>query len=344
MTLLYFILVLSITIFIHELGHFLFAKKAGIYVYEFSLGMGPKLFSFKKSETVYALRLFPIGGFVQMAGEEIEEDEKIPKEMRMQSKTWFQRFMTVIAGVLFNFMLAIFLFFVIALINGAPDNKPYLTEIYKDYPAYESSLQKGDQIIGYNGKKINSSDRLLLEMQVNHKKKIDLTVLHKNGKEEVVSIKAKKEIENDETVYKFGFSIGNTIKKGFLASFQYAFSKTASLVDQMMHIVLYLFTGKIGIDSLSGPVGIYNIVGESAKAGFVQIVFLIAYLCINVGFINLLPIPAFDGGRILFMIIEKIKGSPVTPKTENIIHTIGLTFLMILMVIITGHDIIRLFG
>ena len=263
MTLLYFILVLSITIFIHELGHFLFAKKAGIYVYEFSLGMGPKIFSFKKAETIYALRLFPIGGFVQMAGEEVEIDEKVPEEMRMQSKTWMQRFLTVIAGVMFNFILAIFIFFILAICSGAPDNKPYLTKIYEGYPASSSSLQVGDLILSFNGKRTYSSDRLLLEMQVHAKGNTVLEVLHTNGTKEIIEIKAKKEIENGTAIYKFGFSVGNQIQKGFIPALKYAFSKTISLVDQMVHIIFYLCTGKLGIDNLSGPVGIYNIVCKS---------------------------------------------------------------------------------
>lgn len=344
MTLLYFIFVLGVTIFIHELGHFIFAKKAGIYVYEFSLGMGPRILSFKKKETVYALRLFPIGGFVQMAGEEIEEDENIPKEMRMQSKTWLQRFLTVIAGVVFNFLLAILLLFIIGLVNGAPTNTPYLTKIYKEYPAHESGLKEGDQITHFNGEKIRSSDMLLLDMQVSSEKSISLTVKHEDGKTETIKIKPKKEVDGDKISYKYGFSVGNQIERGIGPSIKYAFTKTGSLLNQMVHIIGYLCTGKLGLDNLAGPIGIYSIVGESARAGFINIVFLIAYLCVNVGFINLLPIPAFDGGRILFMIIEKIKGSPVSAKTENIIHSIGMIFLMILMVVITCYDIMRLFG
>lgn len=343
MTIIYFVLVLGLTIFIHELGHFLFAKKAGIYVYEFSLGMGPRIVSFKKAETIYSLRLFPIGGFVQMAGEEINEDEKIPKEMRMQSKTWLQRFLTVVAGVVFNFLFAIFLLFIVAMVSGAPDNKPYLSHIYKEYPAYKTSLKKGDQITHFNGKKIRTTDMLLLDMQMQKDKPIELTVKHENGKKETIKMKPKKEVVDGKIAYKYGFSIGNHVERGFLPSLKYAFTKTWSLLVQMFYIIGYLCTGKLGLDNLAGPVGIFGIVGESAKAGFINIVFLVAYLCINVGFINLLPLPAFDGGRILFMIIEKIKGSPVSARTENIIHTIGLIFLMVLMVVITCYDLMRLF-
>lgn len=344
MTLIYFIIVLGVTILIHEFGHFIFAKKAGIYIYEFSIGMGPKLFSFKRKndETLYAIRLFPIGGYVQMAGEEVEPDKNIPKDKRLQSKTWLQRFSTVIAGVLFNFLLAIVLFFIIALIEGAPSKEAYIGAIEKGSSAYKTDLKVGDKILKLNGKNVSSADVLLLELQIENGKNFEFTVEHENGKKENITIKPKKEIKNDERVYKYGFGINTKVQEGIIPSIKYAFEKTYSLLYQMVLIIFYLITGKIGLDSFAGPVGIYNIVGESAKAGFINVVFLIAYLCVNVGFINLLPIPAFDGGRILFMIIEKIKGKPVSAKTENTIHLIGMIFLFSLMIVITFNDILRL--
>ncbi len=344
MTLIYFIIVLGVTILIHEFGHFIFAKKAGIYIYEFSIGMGPKLFSFrrKNDETLYAIRLFPIGGYVQMAGEEVEPDENIPKNKRLQSKTWLQRFSTVIAGVLFNFLLAIILFFIIALIEGAPSKEAYIGVIEKNSSAYNTNLKVDDKILKLNGKNVSSADFLLLELQIEYGNNLEFTVEHKNGKKEEIIIEPSKEIEDGERVYKYGFGVKTKVQKGIIPSIKYAFEKTYSLLNQMIRIIFYLFTGKIGIDSFAGPIGIYNIVGESAKAGFINIIFLIAYLCVNVGFINLLPIPAFDGGRILFMIIEKIKGKPVSPKTENMIHLIGMIFLFSLMIVITFNDILRL--
>jgi Predicted membrane-associated Zn-dependent proteases 1 len=345
MTILYFILVLGVTVFIHELGHFIFAKRAGIYCYEFSLGMGPKIFSKKRKndETVYSIRLFPIGGFVQMAGEEVEIDEKIPKNKRMQSKTWMERFLTVIAGVMFNFILAIILLFIVALISGAPSNKSYIGKLYKEYPIYQSGLKVGDQITHLNGKKVSSSDILLLNLQVNNNKTITFTVKDKKGISKDIKITGVKEKVKGETIYRYGFALEQKIEKGILPSIKYAFTKTKDLLNQMVHIIIYLVTGTLGISSLAGPVGIYNIVGESAKAGFVNVLFLIAYLCINVGFINLLPIPAFDGGRILFMIIEKIRGKSLNPKTENMIHSVFLFLLFGLMIVITIFDVMRLF-
>lgn len=346
MTLIYFIFVLGITVFIHELGHFLFAKKAGIYIYEFSIGMGPKIFSWhrKDDETMYAVRLFPIGGYVSMAGESVEYDEEIPKGKHLQDKTWMQRFSTIIAGVAFNFLLALFLLFIIGMIEGAPSREAYIDKLDSKYSSSKTNMQVGDEIVAFNNKKVSSSDMLLLYLQMENGKTLTFTVRHENGKKEDVILTPTKVQEGENTTYKYGFSLKNKIRRGFFPAIIYAFQKCFSLLNQMVHIIFYLCTGKLGIGNLSGPIGIFTIVGESAKAGFINIVYLIAYLCINVGFINLLPIPAFDGGHIFFMIIEKIRGKKVNPKTENIIHGIGMAFLLILMLFITCQDIVRLFS
>lgn len=345
MTLLYFILVLGVTVLIHELGHFIFAKKAGVYVYEFSIGMGPKLFSFhrKNDETIYSIRLLPIGGFVSMAGEDmLDENKNIPKERQLISKKWHERFMTIAAGVLFNFLLALILLFFVGLFNGAPANKSFINSVEPDYPAYEV-LKEGDQIVKINDKKIKSADMLSLELQIHKGEKLTFTVIDKDGieRKEVITPKTI-EVDGVET-YVYGFTLANDVEYGFFAAMRYAFTKMFSLLQQMVLIIFYLITGHLSLDSLAGPVGIFNIVGESAKAGFVSLMYLTAYLCINVGFMNFIPLPAFDGGRLLFLVIEKIKGSRVKPEIENTIHSIGFVLLMILMLFITFNDILRLF-
>lgn len=372
-TLLCFVLVLGVTVFIHELGHFLFAKKAGIYCYEFSLGMGPVVWKFnrKNDETTYSIRLFPIGGFVQMAGEAVDLDEDIPKEKRMQSKTWLQRFLTISAGVIFNFLLALVIFFIVGMITGTDDQKAYVGSIGENFKASSTNLQVGDQILKVNGKNSWSSNKTLLLLMVNNGKNISLEVKHQNGTKEIINIEPTlvKEIldddkkvtgyevvseKTDDTEYKFGIGLSTkatSVKvknvKDFFSNVYhgiiYSFVSFASLIDQMVHIIFYLCTGKLSLSSLSGPVGIYQVVGESAKYGFINVVYLIGYICVNVGFINLLPLPAFDGGRVFFMIIEAIRKKPVSPKVENIIHAVGLVLLMILMVVITFNDIVRIF-
>lgn len=345
MTIIYFIFILGTVVFIHELGHFLFAKKAGVYVYEFSVGMGPQIFKWKRKndETEYSIRLFPIGGFVQMAGEEVEVDENIPKDRRLQSKTWFQRFMTTIAGIMFNFILAIILLFVVGLVSGSPKNHPYVSVVSEDGNAYKAGMEVGSVITKIDGVKVNNYDRLILEYQIRLGENITFEVKNKDGQIKEITVEPEKVEEDGITTYKYGFNLTDEVETGFLSAIKYSFTKTFSLIEQMFFTIIYLITGKLSLANLSGPVGIFSIVGEAAKTGFINIIYLLGFISINVGFINFLPIPAFDGGRILFLIIEKIKGKPVNPKVENIIHSIGFMLLMLLMVVITYNDITRLF-
>ena len=438
-TLLYFIFILGIVVFIHELGHFIFAKKSGVYVYEFSIGMGPRLFKFNRKpkkkvingkevevidETDYCIRAFPIGGFVQMAGEEIEVDEKIPVEKRLQSKKWHQRFMVMVAGVMNNFILAFIILLIIGWTSTVNLNSTKLTGINKNiYP----TLEEGDKVVSINGTKVRNYDRINLEATVYAKDGFTMKVKHSNGEYEnikvnpvavskdylvkdfdygfsidlkleddkvvmlvkdskiddlkdgtkIVGIDGKKtdtysefiytlkdkkdsfklDLDDDKSLdisikeskdedligYEFGYDITGTPSKGFIAGIKYAIGKWISIMEQMFFTIFYLITGKISVKLLSGPVGIYNIVGQARSLGFASVLSLIALLNINVGFINILPLPAFDGGHALFLIIEKIKGSPVNPKVENLIHNIFFILLMVLMLYVTFNDILRLF-
>lgn len=343
MTIIYFILVLGITVLVHEFGHFIFAKKAGVYIYEFSIGMGPRLFKWKRKndETEYSIRLLPIGGYVSMAGED-SEDKKIPKDQQLCNKSWKTRFLTISAGVIFNFLLAIILLFIVGLVSGVPKNDTVIKEIDKNYPISKTNIEVNDKIIKVNNVSVTSYEDLSLELAANEGKTISLTVL-KNKQTKKIKVKPMLVEINDTKGYKYGFALNNEYDKGILPSIGYAFTKTGRLVKQMVRIIKYLVTGKLKLDNLSGPIGIFKIVDSAKEAGFINIIYLIAYLCINVGFINFIPFPAFDGGRLLFLIIEKIKGSKVDPKLENTIHFIGFVFLMILMLLITYNDIIRLF-
>ena len=419
MTIIYFVLILGVTVFIHELGHFMFAKKYGVYVYEFSIGMGPKLFKFnrKNDETNYCIRLFPIGGFVQMAGEEVEEDKNIPVEKSLRSKTAFQRFMIMVAGVMMNFILAFVLLFFLGLFNDVSVNNVYIDG------STIPNLNKNDKIVEVDGHFVNNYDKLALELTIAAKKDFNMVVEDSKGNEKEVNVhpvalgktglphkkdfgfeienikisksslkevsvgdtivsvngtkitnnlellneldKAKgemlltlkdknnkvrevkvtvKENKDDELLgYSYGFYITGERVKGFFGALKYACLKFFSTVEQMVFTVFYLITGDISLNMLSGPVGIFSVVGDAGRAGFSSVISLLSLICINVGFINFLPLPAFDGGHILFIIIEKIKGSRVNPKVENTIHNIGFILLMILMVLVTYNDIIRIF-
>lgn len=344
MTIILFILILGVIIFVHELGHFLFAKLTGVYVYEFSLGMGPKLFSKKTKETEYCIRAIPIGGFVQLAGEEIDDDKKIPKSKKLYSKTVWQRFLVMFFGAGFNFLFAILLLFLIGLFCGAPNYKPIITSVEANYPAEVAGIAKGDKILSINNHKIITMDDVALYLTIaKTDEATNIEIEKPSGTIRNYNIYPKKETVKKTVKYVYGISTSGKKQYGIINAVKYTYFKTGSLFRQMAATIGSLFTGGIKVNQLSGPVGIYSIVDQQSKYGFANILYLIAFLSINVGFINLLPLPAFDGGHILFLIIEKIKGSPVKPTTENMIHTVGLFLLMALMVYITFNDIIKLF-
>ncbi len=340
-----FVLILGFIIFVHEFGHFIFAKITGVYVYEFALGMGPKLFSKKGKETEYTLRVIPIGGFCQLAGEDIEDDDlkKVPEDRRLQSKSCFKRFLIMFFGAGNNFISAFLILFFIALVWGSPTMNPVITSVDKGFPAIEAGIKKGDIVTRINGNKVSTSDDMSLFLAVADPKKASTIVVKRDDKELTFKVKPEKIKENGKEIYRYGLGMQQTNEQGFINAIQYTFKKMGSIFKQMAYTVGYLFTGGIKLNQLSGPVGIYSIVGEQSKTGVANVLYLVAFLSINVGFINLLPLPAFDGGHILFIIIEKIKGTPVSPELENKIHAIGLMLLMLLMVVVTINDILRLF-
>ena len=341
-----FILILGVIVFVHEFGHFTFAKLTGVYVYEFAIGMGPKIWSKKGKETEYSLRAIPIGGFCQLAGEDLEDDDlkKVPKKKRLQSKKWWERFLIMFFGAGNNFIFAILVLFFMSLIWGGTTMNPVITGLEEEYPAAVAGIEVGDTIKEINGHKISTSDDVSLYLAIaKPTKKSTFVVEKENGKIKTYKFKAKEIKNKDATSYVYGISIEQKATKGFINAFKYTFKKTKSIFKQMGITVFELFTGGIGLNQLSGPVGIYSVVGETSKAGIDSLLYLTAFLSINVGFINLLPIPAFDGCHILFILIELIKGSPVDPELQNKISTVGMLFLLLLMFVITVNDIIRLF-
>lgn len=345
LSLLWYILILGSIVAIHEFGHFIFAKMANIYVYEFSIGMGKKIFGKKKKdgETEFCVRAVPLGGYVMIAGEDVE-DEEIPKDRQMCNKNFIQRFLVLFAGPFNNFLFALVILFISALIYGAVSSKPYIGDVATDYPAYEAGLTTGDLVLSIDGEKINNWDKGLIKLQLNKGENVVFEVKKQSGEVVKYDITPKKVVdeEGNET-YKFGIATKYEKEYGLGKSIKYAFTKTGSLFVSMFDTLKYLFTGRVGVNKLSGPVGIFTIVDSQAKQGFEALLYLVAYLSINVGVINLLPFPAFDGGRILFLIIEKVFRKPVSKKVENMIHTIGFMLIIGLLIYVTFNDIIRLF-
>lgn len=346
MGIVWFILILGAIILVHEFGHFIFSKLFGVYVYEFSIGMGPKILHYKKKggETEYCLRLIPIGGFVSLAGEDADANEKIAKNRKLFAKPVWKRFIIMIAGATFNFIFAFVLLFVMALIYGSVSTKPVVGDVSTEYPAYEAGIRKGDTIVSINGTKVYSWSELQLYISSSEGKELEFVVRDSNGKERKVSVNPLvQENEDGSTSYIVGVSLNTEVKRGLGNSISYAAESTINLYRLMLTTLKQLFTGKVSVGDLSGPVGIYSVVSTESKKGLESIMYLTAYLSMNVGVINLIPFPAFDGGRVLFLIIEKLRRKPIKAKTEGLVNTIGFGLLILLMLYVTFNDILRLF-
>ena len=354
LSLVLFILILGTIVLIHELGHFLFAKLFGVYVHEYSIGMGKKIFSKKpkNSETEYNIRIFPIGGFVRLAGEEGEDgDDSVPIDRKLYKKSIWERFLIFFMGPGFNALLAIVTLFIACLIYGGSLTTLKLDNITEDYPAYQAGLRNGDVILAVDGEKVGTwTDARLKISTVKEGATIDFKVKHKDGTIETIGVTPKEEVneacsEEDECPPVYIYGIGSKIieKNGFIGSIEYAFIETKNIVLSMGTTLKYLFTGKLGMNDLSGPVGIYEVVDDQSKEGISNLLYLLAYLSINVGVMNLIPFPAFDGGHILFLLIEKIRGKAVSSNVEATITGIGFILLILLMIFVTFNDVIRLF-
>lgn len=341
-----FILILGFIIFIHEFGHFTWAKLRGVYVYEFSMGMGPLIFSKKIGETEYSLRAIPVGGYCALAGEDVEYDnnKKIPKNRRLQNKKPWERFLIMFFGAGNNFLSAFVILFLIGIIWGGTTLDPMITEVTPGSAADKAGIVENTKVLEINGNKIKSSDDISLFLAVaDPKEGSTFKILGNDGIVEIIRVVPEKTKIDGKSSYIYGIGMQQEKTHGFVNAVKYMFGKSAALFRQMWVTVKYLFTGHVSLNQMSGPVGIYSIVGAQREAGIVSILYLLAFLSINVGFLNLLPLPAFDGGHILFILIELLRGKPVDPKIENIIHNVGMALLMLLMLIVTVNDIIKLF-
>ena len=346
-TLIYFVLILGIIILVHEFGHFIWAKKFGVYVHEFSLGMGPKIFSKQKGETVYSLRAIPFGGFCAMAGEDGEETDekgkKIPKNRKFFAKPIWQRFLILFFGAGNNFILAFIFLFLVGLIGGAPVMDPVISDVTKDYPADIMGIEPGSKILEVNGHKTSTIDDVQLYITLNKAgSSLDLKIEDKSGNIKDYSIEPIKVDKDGASGYYYGLEFKTDYEKGFIPALKYSFVKFGAIFRQMAIVLGNLFTGGVSVNNLSGPVGIYTIVDDAKGHGFLTLLQLTALLSVNVGFLNLVPFPAFDGGRIFLLLIEKIKGKPIKPETENLINTVGFILIMVLAIYITGNDIFKL--
>ena len=338
-TILIAIVIFGSLILIHECGHFMTARMFGVGINEFSIGMGPKIISkiSKKSGTAYSLRLLPIGGYVSMKG----EDEDVSDPDSFSSKPAWQRMIIIIAGSVMNILLGLILVIVMVLSSKNLGS----TVIYKftsdDAVSAESGLEENDRIVKVGNTSVHTLTELAYEIMHDGTEPIDVTVI-RNGEKIVISdvvfptaVSSGIVIGDlDFYVYEEAKTPLNVLKQSFFQSVSYIKMIWESLFD--------LVTGKYGMEQMSGPVGITKEIGSAASAGAVNLLYLCAVIALNLGFVNMLPLPALDGGRFFFILIELIRGKPIKPKYEGYVHLAGMVLLLVLMVIITFGDIRKL--
>jgi regulator of sigma E protease len=335
------IIILLAVIIIHELGHFAAAKACDIEVEEFSIGMGPKLISRQKGETLYAWRLIPIGGMCIMRG---EENGEISERSFAGAKVW-KRIIVVAAGPVFNFLLSFIAALIVVFCAGA--DPCTVVSVNEGSPAEQAGLQSGDLIVSYQGSSISNARDLYMDTVLNgiQDDTIDL-VVERDGEKLSLSFGL------DETDGSGGFSYNMAREKqDFFTSVRYAFGEIKYNLKSAINSIKGLFNGTYGVDDLSGPVGIVSTVGsvyeESVSYGAFSVVMsmlnMVILLSVSVGVVNLLPLPALDGGRLIFLIIECIRRKPCSQKIEGTVHFIGFALLMALAVYIAFNDVLKLF-
>ncbi|MBQ6708042.1 MAG: site-2 protease family protein [Clostridia bacterium] len=335
------ILFFGIIIFVHELGHFIFAKLFKVKVNEFSMGMGPKLFSFGKKETKYSLRLFPIGGYVSMEG----EDEDSEDDRAFGKKKVWQRFIIVAAGAVMNLILG----FIVATILMSMQNLIGTTTIagFDKDSVLKDTFKPGDRIVEINDKRAYSHYDLSFLMSRDDDGVFDFVIEREGEKKELKNVKFRT-TENEEAPQKISIVFDFIIygeKPGVLNSIKYGFLTTLSLGRMVWLSLFDLVTGQYGLSDLSGPIGTMDFIAsaaQEAKADLSPVLMIMALITVNIGLFNLLPIPALDGGRLFFMLIEIIIRRPINPKYERWIHAAGMILLLLFMAVISFNDIWKL--
>lgn len=337
------ILLFGMIIAIHEFGHFAFAKLFKVKVNEFSIGMGPAILKKQKGETLYALRLFPIGGYVSMEG----EDESSTEERAFNNKPAWQRFIVVAAGAILNVILGVIVVAICLSMDSLVGTR-VVNSFMKDAVSVNHGLEAGDEIVRINGTRVYSYRGVAFNMVRDSDNSIKMTVL-RNGKQvELPDVQFKQfEYQGHKYLQQDFYLTGE--KPNFLNVTKNAFLDSASIIQMVRLSLVDLCRGKYALKDLSGPVGAISAVAQTTasattvKDKMLTALTLLAYLTINVGVFNLLPIPALDGGRLFFIVVEMIRRKPINPKKEGYVHTAGLIILLVFMAIVTVSDIIKQF-
>jgi regulator of sigma E protease len=319
--------VFGIMVLVHELGHFVTAKLNGMHVYQFTIGLGPKIFKYKGKETIYAICLLPVGGMVDLR----EDENDLTNERSFASKKPYQRLMVILAGAIMNFILAYV--FIVSIFLTEPLPTTTVGSLAENMPAVEAGIEEGDTIISINGEEIDYWNDVTKNIAYSDETTFNV-IVDRNGEE----ISYQLFGQESEGFIKIG--VGPTFEKNPKLAFSYGLRDFLDKSTMIFDGFIQLITGKISPDQVSGPVGIFKQVGEVAKTNnFKNLMYFTALLSINLGIFNLLPIPFLDGGRAMFIIFEIIFRKPINKDKEAYVHFAGMIALVLLMVVLVFKDL-----
>jgi regulator of sigma E protease len=354
-TILATIIVLGILVFVHELGHFLLAKKLGVTVLKFSLGFGPKLIGKKIGETEYQIAVFPLGGFVKPLGEDPQEEVKEEDRPRsLWAQPVWKRALIIAAGPFFNFFLAALLFSMVNLISGIPSIPtipPRIEEVTLNFPASQAGLQKGDLILSVDGKEVSKWDDLSRIIRSSQGREL-LLKLKRNGEILEIKVTPKSSTQKNlfgEEVSVFVIGIAPPPMKverkrvDPLLALGYGFIQTWDGIQLIVIGIVKLIQGVIPADQIGSPIMIAKMAGEQARRGIMDLVIFTAVISLNLGILNLFPIPILDGGHLLFLALEAVLRKPVSLKKMEIAQMVGLVLIILLMLFAIRNDVVRYF-
>ncbi len=351
-TILSFVVLLGVLVFIHELGHFLVAKKVGIRVDRFSLGFPPNIFSFKWRETEYSIGMIPLGGYVKMAGESPDEESTGAPDEYASKKVW-QRFLVIFAGPFMNYVLAIFVTAGLLFAYGIPTTSPdeaTIGRVAPEKPAALAGLQGNDVVIAIDGAPIKNFEEMRMVVQPNGGKALQFTWLRGTDtlSGEIVPLRSPSAGPDGvvDTVGRIGVMAKEIYPggMGFGESMALGFEATNRMIWQILLFLKNLITGNVAANSVGGPIYIAQQSGAAAQQGLFAFLQLMAVLSVNLAVLNVLPIPVLDGGHMVFLALEKLKGSPVTIKARMIAQQAGMFFLLGYIIFVSWNDVVRWLG
>lgn len=330
------ILVFCLLILSHEFGHFIMAKFSGIYVYDFSLGMGPKLFSIKGKETEYILRLFPIGGHCLMMGDDEESED--PRSFN-KKKVW-RRITVILGGPVMNFLTAVLIFVILFMMMGTASTTNEVGDLIEGQAAEAAGLLPGDLIIGINGLPVSAWADIGPAVALHEPGEPMNVVVDREGRE--VSLTIHPYLEEESGRWLIGIYPA-VVRQNFFTAIGLGVKQSFLFTKDLILALAGMVAGQVEPD-VTGPVGVVTIISEATTYGLKSLLFITAILCVNLAVINLLPIPALDGSRVVFLLVEGLRGKPLNRQREGMVHFIGLMMLFALIIVITFKDIMRLIG